>query len=132
MRKLSLLTLAVTVFFAAAFGWHLLFAQGVKREIQKESARSKVEDVETAIAINVFTNVITVTVAQPAPASNSPLEILGRQVTDGLVEAVAPGVLESKVNSRAREYYDLYAMVVPFKVQMVRVTKGRRSKLGLW
>lgn len=132
MRKMSLFTLVVTVLLAAAFGWHLVFAQGVKRELQKESAKSKVEDVETTLQINVFTNLITVTVEQPAPASNSPLEILGRQVTSGLVQALAPGVLESKVNSRAREYYDLYAMVVPFKVQMVRVTKGRKSKLGLW
>lgn len=127
MRKIFLLTTLVVIFVVAAFGWHVAFTIGIKQEFQKQNAQLKVEDVETEMSIDVFTNLVTVTVTHPAPNPDSPLEALGWQVAGEIVKATAPGALERKINASAREYYDLYARLVPYKVRMVRLTKKKRA-----
>ena len=132
MRKIILLTTLLALFAAGAFGWHVVFTIGVKQEFEKQNAKNKAEDVETEMAIDVFTNVVTVTVTQPARNPESALEALGLLVAGEIVKATAPGVIERKINQGAREHYDLYSMLVPYKVQMIRLTRKSGSKLTPW
>ncbi len=128
MRKILLVTTLVGIFVVAAFGWHVAFTIGIKQEFQKQNAKLKVEDVETEMSIDIFTNLVTVTVTQPAPNPDSPftLEAIGLLFAGEIAKATAPRVLERKINATAREYYDLYARLVPYKVRMVSLTKKKR------
>jgi hypothetical protein len=131
MRSISLFILVVLICAVSVFGWHVAFTVGLKREFEKKSAQSKDQNLEATMSVNVLTNLVTITVTQEAPNSDSLWDVLGFKVSGELLKAVAPGMLEKEINASAREYYDVLGLLVPYKVQMVRITKRPKSKLSL-
>lgn len=124
VRRTSLLLSLAGLAAAAVFCWHVVFTIGLKREFDRRRSRPELRQMEATMKVDPLTNIVTVTVAQQPPATDSPLEILGIKVRGGIVAAVAPAFLEGEINAAARDYLDLYGLLFPYRVRVVNVTGG--------
>lgn len=97
------------------FGWHAAIVNeaNVRAANRLESSWATKEEKHGMefMRINPFTNLVTVGVGRDSALGGSELQ---RSMT----MAFTPGILEQQLNLAARKRYDLYAMVIPYKIQI--------------
>jgi hypothetical protein len=105
-------------------GWHLYAASDTRRLAEDLRAKHSVGEGEQPVIVNVITDVVTVPIVPPAPraGANNPLEelrkTLGSVLGGALAQALEPS-FEHELNLQARENYDLYAILLPYRVRIV-------------
>jgi len=114
----------VVVLVCIVFGWHLYGVAGARREA--ESLRSKHVGTRTdePIVVNPVTDVVTIPLgaAGDEASADNPFDALGAALGNILGGALAKALeptIERELNLRARESYDLYAILLPYRVRIV-------------
>lgn len=104
---------AFFIFIAALLivAWHLYLVAGLSRLTQ---------DTKLSVAVNPISNCITLTVSQPSLTADkdNPFAAIGSAVLQAVIPSVAVS-FEQAYNTLARQRYDVYAMLVPYRVHVV-------------
>lgn len=109
------------VFTSLVLGWHVYLT--IRLNIRASQSRSATTESGPmlSVSINPLTNLATMTVkAPPTLEDDEPFAALGAAFGDTLVQAIGPGFLERELNTQARAHFDLYAMLIPYRVRVLR------------
>jgi hypothetical protein len=107
------------------FGWHLYGVADTRRRAEDLRSGHSVGNQDEAVSVNPLTDVVTVpirTAGGGKPKSDNPFEALGNALGSMLGGALAKALeptFEHELNLRAREAFDLYAIVLPYRVRVV-------------
>ena len=105
----------------------------MRREIEARLGKDSRQSVE--VSVQPLTNVVTVKMAGPRQAADEnrqdPFSALGAAIGSALggavVKAMEPAI-ERDLNTRARELFDLYAMLLAYRVKVeLADTSGERT-----
>lgn len=103
------------------FGWHVYAVSVIRGEVEK---RFPAERTRAVISIQTFTDVVTIQFDKPPELSRSdnPLgalgDAIGSMIGGAMAKAIEP-TIERDLNTRARELFDLYAMMLPYRVKVI-------------
>ena len=126
----------VALVLIAIFGWHFYAARVVRKEVEARIERDSPGRGGVAeVSIQPLTNIATIRLASPRQAAeqnkHDPFSALGAAIGSALGGAVAKAMepaIERDLNTRARELFDLYAMVLAYRVKVVIAdTSGERT-----
>ena len=124
MRRLVWMVVGVLV---AIVGWHVVQSFPIRADAESFGKKRLPANATAEASVNPFTDLVTVNVMTPLQREKSdPLAGLGAALESALgetVSAVFEPSVERDLNIRARERYDLYAIVVPYRVR-IKVGKG--------
>jgi hypothetical protein len=125
--------LVIGLLASVVFGWHLYGASDVRRYAEDLRTKHGAANGQDPVEVNPVTDVVTVPIGGMPPKSDgdNPLDALGKalgsMIGGALVKALEPSI-ERDLNLRAREQYDLYAIVLPYRVRVVPAEKGGNDK----
>lgn len=100
--------------------WHLYLSLGLSNRVRSLQSSEDNSAGEVAVSVNPVTNLVSLTIALPPSelGENNPLAALGASLGQAMIKAMGPGLIERELNTRARERYDLYSLVVPYRVSI--------------
>lgn len=103
-------------------GWHAYAASIVRGEIAR---RLSAERGGAEIHVHALTDVVTIRFPKPAELEQKGDDLLGAlgaaigsMLGGALANAIEPAI-ERDLNTRARELFDLYAMLLPYRVKVI-------------
>lgn len=100
-------------------GWHLYLFFGLSNRLRSVQSASSTRRQELSISVNPLTNLVSMTIAMPPELYlDNPFAVLGSALGQAMIQAIGPGFLERELNTRARERYDVYAVLVPYRVRV--------------
>jgi hypothetical protein len=118
----STVLVLLVVAFVAIGGWHVYAASIVRAEIAK---RLSAERGAAEVRVHALTDVVTIRFPRPAELEREGGDLLGAlgaaigsMLGDALANAIEPAI-ERDLNTRARELFDLYAMLLPYRVKVI-------------
>lgn len=115
-RRVLLGFVAIIGLFVA---WHLYLSVGLNNRVRSLQAASSDSEQEMSISVNPLTNLVSMTIAMPPELDeDNPFAALGSALGEAMIQAIGPGFIERELNTRAREQYDLYAVLVPYRVRI--------------
>jgi hypothetical protein len=115
--------LVVGILASIVFGWHLYAASDVRRHAEDLRAKHGAGSGRDPVRLNPVTDIVTVPIGPPTAKSNdaNPFDALGKAlgsiVGGALGKALEPS-FERELNLRARELFDVYAMLIPYRVEI--------------
>jgi hypothetical protein len=122
----GLMLLAFVLIAAVLFGWHLYASGDIRRHAVEVNSPGGVDTGRVTVVLNPLTNVVIVThhvsAQPPHKEPDNPLAELGAALGSALSSAVGKAMeptVERELNIRAREQYDLYAVILPYRVRVV-------------
>lgn len=109
--------LGFALIITLSLGWHLYLTAGAASRIH--SLRSgRAESGHTGeISLNPLTNLISITMPPDVDDGNSHTA-LGSLLGQALIHGIGPVVIERELNTVAREQYDIYAVLIPYRVRI--------------
>ena len=114
---------ALALIFASFFGWHLQAVGAIRKHAYEVNSAGEADRQNLTVSVNPLTNVVLVTrTIGQSPDKGNIFEQLGAAVGSALGGAVGKAMepaVERELNLRAREQFDLYAMILPYKVRIV-------------
>lgn len=119
MKKIIPITLAVIL------GWHFLIWLSADSKICTDKT---CESFVTA-SINPITDSVTLTIheTEPSRAMPTPTDTLSEGLVKGLA-FVLETASEHRFNKTAHQYFDIYAMVFPYSVELNGLTKEEQTR----
>jgi len=124
--------LVVGVIACVVFGWHLFGVADARRQAEDLRTKHSVANKDDPVTVNPVTDVVNVPVRALPPKSkpDNPFEALGNALGSMLGGALAKALeptFERDLNLRARESYDLYAMLLPYRVRVLTADEGKKE-----
>jgi len=124
--------LVVGILASILFGWHLYAASDVRRYAEEMRGKYGAASRDSPVAVNPLTNVVTIPIVPGPPPgkSDNPFEAFGKAlgaVVGGALGKALEPTFERELNLRARELYDVYAMMVPYRVKVPEPPKGEST-----
>lgn len=109
---------------SVVFGWHLYGAAEARRQAEELRHKHSIGKTDRPVTVNPVTNVVVVPIgADPEKAKgDNPFEALGNALGSMIGGAFAKAIeptFERELNLRGREEYDVYAIMLPYRVQVV-------------
>jgi len=99
--------------------WHLYLSVGLNNRVRSLQSASSDSEQELSISVNPVTNLVSMTIAMPPELDeDNPFAGLGSALGEAMIQAIGPSFIERELNTRAREQYDLYAVLVPYRVRI--------------
>jgi hypothetical protein len=108
----------IIVIVLAAFFYHLYAANELTRAIERKASKLKTDNLDLSTRMNPFTNNLTVKLAFDF-TSDTMWDTLAPKLTDGFIQGFGPKKVERELTKKAREKYDVYAMLIPYHVHVV-------------
>ena len=114
------------------FGWHLYGVAEARRQAEELRAKNAAGAHGDPVTVNPVTNIVTVPIRGVAekPKSDNPFEALGSALGNMLGGALAKALepsFERELNIRARESYDLYAIILPYRVRVITQEEAKST-----
>ena len=124
--------LVIGILASIIFGWHLYAASDVRRHAEELRGRYGASSAENAVTVNPLSDVVTIPIGPPlSPGkSDNPLEAFGKAlgaVVGGALGKALEPTFERELNLRARELYDLYAIILPYRVKVPEPPTGEST-----
>ncbi len=126
------LALVISLLVSVVFGWHLYCAADARRQAEDLRGKHSIGSTDHPVTVNPVTDVVRLPIGglSEKGKSNNPLEAfsdaLGSMI-GALAKAIEPS-FERELNLRAREHYDIYAMLLPYRVEVVTEKKEKSSE----
>jgi hypothetical protein len=114
----------VGVVACVVFGWHLYGVAETRRQAEELRSKHGAGAQGDPVTVNPVTDIVTVPIRgiPEKPKTDNPFEALGSALGTMLGGALAKALepsFERELNLRARESYDLYAILLPYRVRVV-------------
>lgn len=124
---------ALTILAVVIFGWHLYGVAATRGQAEELRGKHAAGKGAQPVSVNPLTNVVTVPMLGAAykDAGGNPLEALGAAIGSMLGGALAKALepsIERELNLQARESYDLYAMLLPYRVRVITADSTRSTE----
>jgi hypothetical protein len=116
--------LLIGLLACGVFGWHLYGAADARRNAEELRSKHSIGKASRPVTVNPVTNVVVLPISPTGEnaKTDNPFEALGNAlgsvIGGALVKAIEPSV-ERELNLRAREQYDVYAIMLPYRVSVV-------------
>jgi hypothetical protein len=115
--------LVVGLLASIVFGWHLYAASDVRRQAENMRSRHGASSGRDPVRLNPVTDIVTFPIGPPAAKSNGddPFDALGKalgSIVGGAIGKALEPSFERELNLRARGFFDVYAMLMPYRVQI--------------
>lgn len=111
--------LGLVAIIGLLIAWHLYLSVGLNNRVRSPQSGSSASEQELSISVNPLTNLVSMTIAMPPELDeDNPFAALGSALGGAMIQAIGPTFIERELNTRAREQYDLYAMLVPYRVRI--------------
>lgn len=111
--------LGFVVIIGLVVAWHLYLSIGFNNRVRSLQSASSDSEQELSISVNPLTNLVSMTITMPPDLDkDNPFAALGSALGEAMIQAVGPGFIERELNTRAREQYDLYTVLVPYRVRI--------------
>ena len=114
--------ISLAIILGVVLVWHLCLSFDMSNRIRSHGVHGSASDEMLSISINPLTNLISITIVMPPdPDGSNPFSALGSTLVDSMFHAIGPGltaIIDEKLNTQAREKFDLYAMLVPYRVHL--------------
>ncbi len=111
--------ITLTVVLGLPLVWHLCLSVGLRSRIRSLRSDGSGPDKELSIAVNPLTNLVSMTITMPPSLDeDNPFAALGSALGQAMIQAIGPGFMERELNTRAREQYDLYSVLLPYRVRI--------------
>jgi len=111
--------LGIVVIVGCLVGWHLYLSIGLNNRVRSLQSASSNSDQDLSISVNPLTNLVSITIAMPPDlAEDNQFAALGSALGEAMIQLIGPGFIERELNTYAREQYDLYAVLVPYRVRI--------------
>ena len=69
--------------------------------------------------VNALTNLVSITiVTSPRATEDDAPAPFGSVLEQAVIRTLGPSIVERELNTRAREQYDFYAMLIPYRVRI--------------
>lgn len=112
----NLFTLII-VLALAAFFYHLYAANKLTDAIERKAGKLTTENMDLSAKMNPFTNLLTIQLSFDF-ADDDMWKSLGVTLADGFIQSFGPKKIEQEMAKKARQKYDVYAMIVPYRVRI--------------
>ena len=114
------------------FGWHLYAASDVRRHAEELRTKNGMSMAEPAVEVNPITDIVTIPIVPDLPKGDgsNPFEAFGKalgSLVGGAIGKALEPTFERELNLRARELYDVYAMLLPYRVHIPAPETGERT-----
>ena len=101
-------------------GWHLYLSIGLNNRVRSLRSASGDSGQELSISVNPLTNLVSLTITMPPELDEeNPFAALGSALGGAMIQAIGPSFIERELNTIAREQYDLYAMLLPYRARIL-------------
>jgi hypothetical protein len=110
--------IACVTLLLTAFIWHAFVTARLNRRAEMVLTDMEQQGVSLSLKINPVTNVVNVYV-RFEQADDDPWSGLGTTMAEGIMTALGPQMIERQLAIGARENFDFYAMVIPYRVRIV-------------
>lgn len=115
--KRTLISLAVVLGLLLA--WHFYLSFGLSSRVRSLRSSGSESQEELSISVNPLTNLVSMTITiPPGLDDDNPFAALGSALGKAMIQMIGPGFIERELNTRAREQYDLYTVLVPYRVRI--------------
>ncbi len=127
-RPFSLALIIFAVLLSAIIGWHLYLTTTLSQQVDSLRSEPTQGQAEMSLSVNPWINLVSITVTMPPEEDqDNPYAGFVTALGDALVEVIGPGLIEREINISARESFDVYAILVPYKVRIVVAEAGPRD-----
>ena len=100
-------------------GWHLRLVSAVNDRVKSLQDTSRRVGGQLDISVNALTNLVSITiVTSSGETEDGGLATFGSALGQAVIQTLGPNVVERELNTRAREQYDFYAMLIPYRVRI--------------
>jgi len=113
----------IVIALGLVLAWHYYLVGDIRRVAEASGAKPVEQGGKETLTLNPVNDVLRLTIIVPpsddeeaAPAEN-PAPQLGKGLVQGLSKLAEP-LIEHEMNTRARETFDLYAWVLPYRVHV--------------
>jgi hypothetical protein len=111
--------IGLAVIFGLPLTWHFYQSAGLSSRVRSLRSAGTDRHEEGAIHVNPLTNLVTMTIAVPPQLDDdNPFAALGSALGEAMIQAIGPGFIDRELNTRAREQYDVYSFLVPYRVRI--------------
>ena len=103
--------------------WHFFLLVSINNRVRALRLNEIELPMEFSVSANPLTDFVSITIAMPPELDTelnggNPFAAFGSILAETMIQAVGPGYIERGLNTVAREKYDLYAMLVPYRVRI--------------
>ena len=104
-------------------GWHYYLVGDIRREAEASAAKTLAQGGKETLTLNPINDVLRLTIVLPpadddkAESAVNPGSQPGKGLAQGLSKLAEP-LIEHEMNTKARETFDLYAWVLPYRVHV--------------
>jgi hypothetical protein len=113
-------------------GWHLYLIVGLNNRVRTLQSASGDPGQNLSISVNPLTNLVSMTVEMPPELDeDSPFAALGSALGQAMIQALGPSVIERMLNTHAREQYDIYAVLIPYRVRISAEPASAKAHAGM-
>jgi hypothetical protein len=111
--------LGFVVIIGLVVAWHLYLSIGINNFARSVQSTSSDSEQELSISVNPLTNLVSMKLTMPPDLDkDNPFAAFGLALGNAMIQAIGPGFIEREMNTKAREQYDLYAVLVPYRVRI--------------
>ena len=116
-KKITFIALAILVL---VFVWHIIFTFTLSNRINSselDEMQNSIDEVQ--LSVNRITNLVNIKVPLPPQIDDeNSFAGLGTAMAELLIQNVGPGLIERELNIAARQRFNLYAILIPFRVKI--------------
>jgi hypothetical protein len=115
----SIILLGLLLLVGLLAGWHLRLVSAVNERVRSWQDTGNRLGGQLEISVNALTNLVSITVlTSPGATEDDAFAGLGSALREAMVQTLGPSIVERELNTRAREEYDFYAMLIPYRVRI--------------
>ena len=124
--------LIIGLIASVIFGWHLYAASDVRRHAEELRSKNGASKDAPPVEVNPITDIVTMPIIPEIKSGDgeNPFEAFGKalgSIVGGALGKALEPAFERELNLRARELYDIYAMVIPYRVIIPPPAEGKET-----
>ena len=112
--------LGLLLFVGLLAGWHLRLVTEVNDRVKSLQDTGNRLGGQLYISVNALTNLVTIDIlTSSAEAEDNAAAPFSSVLRQAVIQTLGPSIVERELNTRAREEYDFYAMLIPYRVRIL-------------
>lgn len=111
--------LGLVAIISLMVAWHLYLSNELRNRVNALQVADSDSAEEMTVSVNPLTNLVSITIVMPPQLDDdNPFSDLGATLGEAMIQSIGPGFIERELNTHAREQFNVYAMLVPYRVRI--------------
>lgn len=122
-KRTSRILIMFMVIISLLVVWHFYLSIGLNSRVRSLQSAGSDSDQKLSISVNLLTNLVSLMITMPPELDeDNPFAALGSALEETIIQTLGPSFIERELNTRAREQYDLYVALIPYRVRIMTET----------